>query len=172
MQKRGNSWVRGWCETAAGRGKQCWPSRTDEDSTSCIIDLIASRGRALSAKLQPGMRREPNEDIRNCTGRRVSARGLRLDPDWRARSSCPPPPAKFGWVVTQGMDIPRRAFFSTHAASFHTHHTHDSQISSGWLRRPPYLQTSGELASHSPIYEPRASRPEDGESEQSLDYKI
>ena len=34
------------------------------------------------------------------------------------------------------------------------------------------MQTSGELASHLPSYEPRVSKPEDGEPEQSLDYKI
>ena len=88
-------------------------------------DLIASRGRALSAKLQLRMRREPNEDIRNCTGRRVSARGLRRDPDWRARFSCPPPPGEDGWVVTQGgMDHTASGIFLDARGEFFTHTTH------------------------------------------------
>ncbi len=118
LQKRGNSWVRGWCETEAGRGKQCWSSEMNND-------LIASRGRALSAKLQLRMRREPNEDIRNCTGRRVSARGLRRDPDWRARFSCPPPPRR-GWVGGNSGGMYQTAsgiFLDARGEFFHTHHT-------------------------------------------------
>ncbi len=40
--------------------KQCWSPEANND-------LIASRGRALSVKLQLGTRIEPNEDIHNCT---------------------------------------------------------------------------------------------------------
>ncbi len=73
-----------------------------------------------------------------------------------------------------GKDQAASGIFLDARGGFFRHHTHTHgwQISSGWPRRPPYLQTSGELASYSPIYGPRVTRPEDGESEQSLDCKI